>query len=248
MQPPELLQAPWFLRARKPIPPKGQPPPPQLLLQARRALPPELLPQSEFLESPSSTAACGASSVCATASTGGTAISAGAAAASGTAGSSSRHGFYRLRHSGRYCCGDFVVVQPGGALESAAQLPKTFAAADISTARMNVFQLRGKLRRAAVVAGTQHEIQQFFQRRCVRGSAAQDRFKQADGFLRQSVAGEQVHIGQRLRDELLRVFVQFRFRVRAFRRFRRDSAFSPARGPAGFSVLPLSAVPAADLR
>ena len=60
---------------------------------------------------------------------------------------------------------------------------------------MNVLKMGSQLRGPAIVSGTENEIQQFFQGRCVRGSAAQYGFEQANRFLRQAVAGKQVDVG-----------------------------------------------------
>src|SRR5258708_39097871 len=50
----------------------------------------------------------------------------------------------------------------------------------------------------------------FFKRRSVAWRAAQDSLEQADGFLSEAVAGEEVHIGKRLGNEFLRLFVKHR--------------------------------------
>ncbi len=60
---------------------------------------------------------------------------------------------------------------------------------------MNVLKLGSQFRGPAIVSGTENEIQQFFQCRRVRGSATQYGFEQANGFLRQAIAGEQVDVG-----------------------------------------------------
>ena len=73
---------------------------------------------------------------------------------------------------------------------------------------MNLLELRGELRGATVIARAQHKIQQLLERRRVPRRAAQNRFQQTDRLLRQAIAGEQIDVGQRLRDEFLGVFVE----------------------------------------
>src|SRR5580692_9746225 len=75
---------------------------------------------------------------------------------------------------------------------------------------MNMFELRSQFRSAAVIACAKHEVQKLFERRSVRWSAAQNRFEQTDGFLGQAVAGEEIDVGQRLGDKLLRLLVKLR--------------------------------------
>ncbi len=122
-----------------------------------------------------------------------------------------RHRVHGLRHRRRNCCRDLVVGQTGGALEPPPQFAKSLAAASISALRVNVFQVRGKFRCSPVVARAQHKVQKLFQGRRVHRGAPQNRFQQSDRFLRQSIAGEQIHVRQRLRDKSLCFFVQLRF-------------------------------------
>src|SRR6267154_5525769 len=58
-----------------------------------------------------------------------------------------------------------------------------------------------------MIARAENEIQQFFECRCVLRGAAKNGFEQADGFLSKTVAGEEVDVGERLRNEFLRVVV-----------------------------------------
>ena len=107
--------------------------------------------------------------------------------------------------------GEIFVGETRGALEAAAKFAETLGSAGVALLVMNLFELRGKFGGAPIVAGTEDEIEKFFQRRGVTRRAAQNRFEQADGFLRQAVAGEEVYVGKRLSDELLRVVVERRF-------------------------------------
>ena len=118
--------------------------------------------------------------------------------------------------NGRSLCGNlrrakqFFVGQASSTLEAAAQFGKTFGSARIAALTVNCFELRRKFRGAAIVAGTQHEIEQFFERRRVARRAAQNRFEQADRLLRQAVAREEIDVGERLRDKFLSFIVERR--------------------------------------
>src|SRR5215470_17696950 len=68
---------------------------------------------------------------------------------------------------------------------------------------MSSFQLCGKFRGAPVIARPEYKIEKLFEGWRMAWRAAQDRFEQANRFLRQTVAGKQIHIGERLRDEFL---------------------------------------------
>src|SRR5439155_27105038 len=68
------------------------------------------------------------------------------------------------------------VAQACGALEPAAQFAEAFRTGSVTAVVMNFFQLRCKLGGTAVVAGSQNEVQQLFQRRDVMWRAAQNRF------------------------------------------------------------------------
>src|SRR6266700_1405642 len=104
----------------------------------------------------------------------------------------------------------FRIRQTSGTLEAAAQFPKSFGAALVARLTMDLFQLRGEFGGAPVVTCAEDEVEQFFECRRVARRAAQNGLKQTNGFLRESVAGEQVDVGERLRDELLCLFVERR--------------------------------------
>ncbi len=76
---------------------------------------------------------------------------------------------------------------------------------------------RGEFRRAAIVAGADGKIEQAFQDGRVSRGALQHGFQQIDRFLRQTVTGKQIDIGQSLRDVTLRFFVERRFGRRGSR-------------------------------
>ena len=109
---------------------------------------------------------------------------------------------------GRSGAHQFFVRQSSGALEAAAQFTEAFRTARVAGLAVNLFQLRGEFGSAAVVAGAKNEVEQFFECRSVARCAAQDGFEQSNGFLREAVAGEQVHVGERLRDKFLCFFVE----------------------------------------
>src|SRR5258707_14186508 len=73
---------------------------------------------------------------------------------------------------------------------------------------MNLLQLCGKFRGAAVVAGAQDEIQQFLERRGMLRRSPEDRLQQTYSFLRQSITRKKVNIRQRLRNEFLRLIIE----------------------------------------
>ncbi len=72
---------------------------------------------------------------------------------------------------------------------------------------MDLFQLRSEFGGAPVVTCAEDKVEQFFECRRVARRAAQNGLKQTNGFLCKAVAGEQVDVGERLRDELLCLFV-----------------------------------------
>src|SRR5882762_684737 len=105
----------------------------------------------------------------------------------------------------------FLVRQTSGALEAPAQFPKSFGAALIARFTVDLLQLRGKFGGTPVVACAKDKVEQFFECRRVARCAAQDGLEQPNGFLREAVAGEEVHVGERLRNESLRLIVKRRF-------------------------------------
>src|SRR5260370_17166971 len=58
------------------------------------------------------------------------------------------------------------------------------------------------------MAGAENKVQKFLKGRRMARSTGQNRLEQPDGFLRQTVARKQIHVGKRLSDEFLRFFVQ----------------------------------------
>jgi hypothetical protein len=118
--------------------------------------------------------------------------------------------FLRGRASSQKIC----VGKARGTLKAAAQFTKALSTGRVTAFRMNALKFGGKFGGAAVVAGAENEIQQFFKRRSMARGAAKNRFEKADGFLRQSVAGEEIDIRKRLRNKLLRFVVQRIFHER----------------------------------
>src|SRR5205814_7598532 len=94
-----------------------------------------------------------------------------------------------------------------GALKAAAKFAEAVRAGGVAALRMNAFELGSEFGCAAVIAGAENEIQQFFACRCVLRGAAKNGLEQADGFLSKTVAGKEVDVGERLRNEFLRVVV-----------------------------------------
>ncbi len=70
--------------------------------------------------------------------------------------------------------------------------------------------MRGKFGGAPVVPCAENKVEQFFEGRGVARCAAQDGLEQPNGFLSEAVAGEEVHVGERLGDEFLRLVVKRR--------------------------------------
>jgi len=105
------------------------------------------------------------------------------------------------------------IGEPSGALESAAKFAKAFGTAQVGMADMDLLELGGKFGSAAVVTSAEDKVEELFKSRRVTRSAAQDGFKQADGFLSEPVAGEEVDVGEGLSDEFLSLVVEWRFRV-----------------------------------
>src|SRR6266566_1952877 len=79
---------------------------------------------------------------------------------------------------------------------------------------MNLFELRSQFGGAAVVAGAENKIEKFFEGGGMTRGAAQNGLEQSDGLLRETVAGKQVYVGERLRDECLRLLVELRIECR----------------------------------
>src|SRR5580704_7587653 len=75
---------------------------------------------------------------------------------------------------------------------------------------MDLLKLGGKLGGAAIIARAEDEVEKLFEGWSVARRATQNGFQEADGFLREPVAGEQVDIGEGLGDELLGLFVKRR--------------------------------------
>src|ERR1700675_245013 len=142
-----------------------------------------------------------------------------------------KHGFFADRlglggdfHRGDFrdgCRGSFLlggrgtgcqlgVGKTGGALESAAKLAEALGAAQVGTVDVDLLKLGSKLSGAAVVAGTEDKVEKFLKGWRVARSAAQNGFEKADSFLRETVAGEKVDVGEGLGDELLGLLVELR--------------------------------------
>ena len=88
--------------------------------------------------------------------------------------------------------------------------PKRSALRGVGMVDMNLLKLGSEFRGTAVVASTEHKVEKFFEGGGVPRSAAQNGFEKADGFLRQTVAGKKIDIGEGLSDELLGLFVKRR--------------------------------------
>ena len=99
--------------------------------------------------------------------------------------------------------GQIFIAQTSSALETAAKLLEAFRAADVSALRVNLLQLCGKFRGAAIVACAKDEIQELLERRGVARRSSEDSIEQTYGFLRESVTRKEVNIRQRLRNEFL---------------------------------------------
>ena len=121
-------------------------------------------------------------------------------------------GGLRCTRNSSGCRSQLIVRKSGGALEAAAQFPKTLRAACIAALLVNLLEMRGEFRGAAVVAGAQDKVEQLFECGRVSRCAPQDRFEQSDGFLRQAVAGKKIHVGKRLGNEFFRFLVERCFR------------------------------------
>ncbi len=73
---------------------------------------------------------------------------------------------------------------------------------------MELLQLPGKFRGAAIVARAENEVQQLLERGSVTRRTPQNGFQQTDSFLGQPITGKEIDIGQRLSDELLRFVIE----------------------------------------
>src|SRR5262249_6542579 len=100
-----------------------------------------------------------------------------------------------------------LIGKAGGTLEAASKFAETFRAGCFAAFFVNLFELRGKFRCAAVVSCTKNEVEKFFECRGVARRAAKNSFEKADGFLSKAVACEKVYVRERLSNELLRLFV-----------------------------------------
>src|SRR5262249_20580103 len=109
---------------------------------------------------------------------------------------------------------EFFVGNSRGALEAAAKFAETLGAGRFAPFLVNLFELRSKFCGAAIVSRAKNEIEKFFEGRRMARSATENCFKQADRFLRQAVAGKEIDVGKRLRDEFLRFFVDGIFHER----------------------------------
>src|SRR5215472_4277613 len=107
-----------------------------------------------------------------------------------------------------------LVRESGGTLEAATQFRKALGAALVPCLGMNLLELRGQFGSAAIVAGAENKIEKFFKRRGMTRGAAQNRLEQSDSLLCETIAGKQVHVGERLRDEFLRLLIQLRINRR----------------------------------
>ena len=73
---------------------------------------------------------------------------------------------------------------------------------------MKFFKTSSKFGCATVIGRGENKIQKLFECRRVTRRAPQNSFEQADGFLREAVAREQIDVRERLGDKFLRVFVE----------------------------------------
>ena len=73
---------------------------------------------------------------------------------------------------------------------------------------MNLFELRGKFGGAAFVSCAKVQVEKALERGRVARRALQHIFEKVRGLLREAVAREEVHIRERLRDVLLRFFIE----------------------------------------
>ena len=86
----------------------------------------------------------------------------------------------------------------------------------------------------SVIARADGKIEQTLEDRSVARRALQDGFQKIDRFLRQTIAGKQIDIGQGLRDVTLRFFLERRFGRRGNRRPGRPLPWGPISRPAIF--------------
>ena len=73
---------------------------------------------------------------------------------------------------------------------------------------MNLFELRGKFCGATFVSRAEMQVEKALERRRVARRSLQNIFEEMRGLLRETVAREEVHIRERLRDVFLRLFIE----------------------------------------
>ena len=101
-----------------------------------------------------------------------------------------------------------------------SQIGEPFGGGGISAARVNLLELRRQFRGPPLVARAKMMVEQKLERLGVTRNSLQDDFEKIDGLLRQTIAGKELHIRERLRDESLRLLID--------RPVRRDCSARPS--------------------
>jgi len=100
----------------------------------------------------------------------------------------------------------------GGRFRRALETPPKFCvsvgAGTIIILDRNLFKQGGEFRGAPVIARANGKVEEAFQDWGMAWCAHQYGFEQVAGFLRQSVAGKQIDVGQSLRNVALRFFIE----------------------------------------
>ena len=99
---------------------------------------------------------------------------------------------FRLNWRGAGC--QFRVGKTGGTLEPAAKLAEALGATQVGAFDMDLLELGSELGGAAVITRAKDKVEKFFEGGGVARRAAQNSFEKADGFLRETVAGEKIDV------------------------------------------------------
>ncbi len=79
---------------------------------------------------------------------------------------------------------------------AAAKLGKPLGVLGVALFAVDALKTRRQLGRQAIVPGSQIQVEEFFERLGVAGSADQYSFQNGDGLLCQPVTGEKVYVGE----------------------------------------------------
>ena len=105
-----------------------------------------------------------------------------------------------------------------------SQIGEPVGGGRISAAGVNLLELLRQFRGPPLVARAKMMVEQKLERLGVAGNSLQDDFEEIDGLLRQTIAGKELHVRERLGDESLRLLID-----RPIRRVARRGGRCPLR-------------------